>query len=376
MDHRQVIVRLSIGAKSDLFLSALHKAHVKVTKLKMTEKELSFTILKKDLRTLKKVRRATKVKLKLRYAKPQLVMQPMWRTFLGLACCLVVPVIASQFIWQLDVGGAEPEIVRDVTRYVKQEMDIQVPISQDGFPQEMAIRQELMAKFPVLAWVHFRKQASHIEMNLQMAPPVESQENSRKSHLVAKTAGVITHHFLTSGEMVVGANETVAAGDLLATGVIEGLSTTVVTGASGEVFADYWLETSFSMPRQIKYYTSGAWKWEVVQDDKPALEEWKLPGWLAPYVRIVKRQPYQQHERTLTEEEVETLILPLLQHKLLASLPMKTTIKSEKLLHVTIDNDKVKGRVLYLVNENIAQPIPIESGEEKDVRKNDRTFSR
>ena len=48
---------------------------------------------------------------------------------------------------------------------------------------------------------------------------------------------------------------------------------------------------------------------------------------------------------------------------MIRSLPLKSTIKNEKLLHVTTDDDTVKGKVLFLVNENIAQPRPIDQGE-------------
>ena len=77
----------------------------------------------------------------------------------------------------------------------------------------------------------------------------------------------------------------------------------------------------------------------------------------------MKEQSYKKHQHTLTEEDLDTLIRPLLHKKILQSLPAKTTIKSEKILHVTFDNDTVKGQVLFLVNENIAIPYPIYQGE-------------
>ena len=71
------------------------------------------------------------------------------------------------------------------------------------------------------------------------------------------------------------------------------------------------------------------------------------------------------HKKTekINEDDIENFILPLLHEKMLRSLPLKSTIKSEKLLHVYADDDTVKGKVLYLVNENIAKPHPIHQGE-------------
>ena len=62
--------------------------------------------------------------------------------------------------------------------------------------------------------------------------------------------------------------------------------------------------------------------------------------------------------KKLSEKQIESFILPLLHEKILKSLPPKTIIKKENLLHVTFDDDKVKGKVLFLVNENIAKSIP------------------
>ena len=38
-------------------------------------------------------------------------------------------------------------------------------------------------------------------------------------------------------------------------------------------------------------------------------------------------------------------------------------IKDDKILHVTFDNDKVNGTILFLVNDNIAIKRPISQGD-------------
>ena len=59
----------------------------------------------------------------------------------------------------------------------------------------------------------------------------------------------------------------------------------------------------------------------------------------------------------------ETVIIPLLKNKLLSESCSKAIIKDEKILHVTFDNDKVNGTILFLVNDNIAVKRPISQGD-------------
>ena len=56
----------------------------------------------------------------------------------------------------------------------------------------------------------------------------------------------------------------------------------------------------------------------------------------------------------LIEGMEETVIIPLLKNKLLSESFSKAIIKDEKVLHVTFDNDKVSGTILFLINDNIA----------------------
>lgn len=89
----------------------------------------------------------------------------------------------------------------------------------------------------------------------------------------------------------------------------------------------------------------------------------KLPKWLAKYVDLSVTQQGITRELVLDEKSVEKVLLPLLHQKYVNELPSKTVMKREKLLQVAIDNDTVKGKVLFLVNENIAVKQAIYQGD-------------
>ena len=62
--------------------------------------------------------------------------------------------------------------------------------------------------------------------------------------------------------------------------------------------------------------------------------------------------------------QLKRLVLPLLFQKIVNNLPTGTQILEDKVLHVSIENDKVKGKILLLINENIAIPQVIPQGDE------------
>ena len=65
-----------------------------------------------------------------------------------------------------------------------------------------------------------------------------------------------------------------------------------------------------------------------------------------------------------TEESIEHLIRPLLFQKIMKELPTGTQLLEDKVLQVSIQDDKVKGKILLLINENIAIPHVIPQGDE------------
>ena len=50
---------------------------------------------------------------------------------------------------------------------------------------------------------------------------------------------------------------------MLATGILEQGDKTTVVGADGAVYADYWVEYSFSLPKTIDYPVTGRGKGEL-----------------------------------------------------------------------------------------------------------------
>jgi len=82
-----------------------------------------------------------------------------------------------------------------------------------------------------------------------------------------------------------------------------------------------------------------------------------LPFWHFVTTERQINEDYRQLE--LSEGMEQTIIIPLVKQKLLAELGAEAIISEDKVLHVTFDNDKVEGTILFLVNDNIAIKRPI-----------------
>ncbi|MEG0438785.1 MAG: sporulation protein YqfD [Solibacillus sp.] len=366
VNGRLLYISLKQGNASSSFIQYLKSHQVPLYNIRFKKQEITFSVSHFHLPTIREARRNYHVKLKIRYATPNRILQKDVVSIVGLLFLLVIPVVFSQFIWKIDVEASTVELEDEVYQYLTEELAIQVPVRSGQFIDDYLLRQQLMERFREFSWIHITKQGSHIIVAPQLAPKLSTpKKTTQKQHLIASNSGVITHFKISSGVRKVAPNETVYKGDTLVSGVLERDGTNFVVDAQGEVFADYWLESTFSIPRQVTlnvlvdYGWEYKWNWEQLQN------AWQEQS-IKPLKTIVTYEPYRSFEQKteqIDEDEIDTFVLPLLHEKMIRSLPLKSTIKNEKLLHVTTDDDTVKGKVLFLVNENIAQPRPIDQGE-------------
>ncbi|MFO7315603.1 MAG: sporulation protein YqfD [Bacilli bacterium] len=371
-DRRPVEIRMSRNEKVHEFIRRLQQNRVKIRELEYLEDEVKFEISKKDVSTVRKLRKKYRLKVSIRYLQESRIFQNTGWTMFGLALLVIIPILCSQFIWKVEVEAETPELAVKVEKVLDEKIKLNRPLLKRNLVSDFEIRQIIMEQIRDLSWVHIIKKGSSITIVPQLAPITEVKENKpdRLYHLVAAKSGVITHFDITSGERRVMPNTTVYKGDVLVSGVIQvGEDEYLAVGAKGEVYADYWLETNFEIPRKVQYISATERKWTIEWKNKEekekeqSLQKVNLPRWISNYIEVKKTQSYTTTVRELSEEQIDSFILPLLHEKILRSLPPKTIIKKENILHVTFDDDKVKGKVLFLVNENIAKEYPIDQGD-------------
>ncbi|MER1956136.1 MAG: sporulation protein YqfD [Solibacillus sp.] len=366
MNRNVIIISTKHNAATSQLLQQLKAQRIPIRKLTFQKEQLTFEMDYHHLRALRRIRKRYQLKLKIRYKAPHKILQRNGVTLVGVLLLVIIPFVLAQFIWQVQTEAETIELEDTMDNYLKNEMELELPVYKGKFYSDNELRQQLMEQFRQFSWVHIMKQGGKVTISPQLAPKeTPKMDQISNQHLIASNSGVITHFDIERGIRKVVPNMTVYKGDTLVSGVLMRDDEVFVVGAQGEVFADYWLETTFSIPKTIHMQVLDEVGWHVQVN-------WKQLGKsveqlsIQPLKELITREPYRVfHEQTetISEQDIEKVILPLLHEKMIRSLPLKSTIKSEKLLHVYADDDTVKGKVLYLVNENIATPHPIHQGE-------------
>jgi similar to stage IV sporulation protein len=366
MNRKLVSIVVKQSATSSKFLQSLRNENIPLYGVRFKEEKISFQVAYHHLSVVRQARRKYRVKLTIDYVSPNRILQRDMVTFIGMLLLIALPIFFTQYIWKVEIEASTIEIEDEVAQFLENELAIEMPMRRQSFIEDNELRQRIMEKFRMFSWIHITKQGSYITISPQLAPKLEEKEQKLKEqHLIASNSGVITHFQISRGIRKVEPNMTVYEGDTLVSGVLMHGEEYVIVGAEGEVFADYWLETTFSIPKKVEMEVLVDYGWEYGFNWGQLKEVWVTKSF-EPIKTLISKSTYRMFDKkteSISEEDIDSIILPLLHEKMIRSLPLKSTIKSEKLLHVYTDDDTVKGTVLFLVNENIAKPHPIHQGE-------------
>lgn len=362
MDRNRYKIKVSGPRNVPAFLTKLKSVGTKITALRIEGEAALFKTDKKGLKQVRKYRKRYGLKVAVRLAVNDRGLDMLFSSY-RFMIVFSIPFICSFFLWSVTVESDMPEVAERIEE--KLQANKIVPF-QPLFliPDEGEMRRDLMQDDPALSWVRFKRVGASLTVIPMLSPELNDQiqKEGSPSDLVARTGGVLTRFALTKGERVGHVYTTVKKGDMLASGTLEQGEEHVVVGAEGAVYADYWIEYKFSIPKVIQYKVQGEEKVEFVFH----------PPWKEDNLFTKEMLNMIETKRTVSEADAqleiiegmeETVVIPLLEMKLLAELGADAIIKDDKILHVTFDNDKVSGTVLFLINDNIAVKRPISQGD-------------
>lgn len=362
MAVKQFNIRISDHGKLGSFLSKLKSSGAKIAFLTVSDGVVSFRTDRKGVKQVRKYRRryGLKVSITATGKDPGLTALFSGNKFI---IAFLIPLFGSFFLWSVEVESDMPEVADRIE--IKLAKASIVPLRPLALiPKEDEIRRDLMQDDPSLSWVRFKRSGTSLTVIPMLSPAsdAEAVEEGPPSDLVARTGGLVTRFELSKGERVGHVYTTVKKGDVLATGILEQGDKKVIVGAEGAVFADYWIEYSFSIPKTFHYKSQGEEKLEFSFHPPWKKEkESDVPFWQLITTKRLINEDNAQLE--LTEGMEETVIIPLLKNQLLAEQGSDAIIKDDKVLHVTFENDKVSGTILFLINDNIAVKRPIPKGD-------------
>lgn len=358
MEKKKYEVRISPSTNIPAFFTRLKTNQVKLSSIHMHKGYTYFTTDRKGLKQVRKYRRPYRLKLQI----TSLVEDEGLTKVIGsyrFFIFLLIPFICSFFLWSVTVESEMPEVTERIEQKLKKTSIVPYRLLTK-IPDETAIRRSLMQDDPSLSWVYFNRSGTTLTVIPMLSPTLEKKDEKaeKPADLVARTSGIITRFLLTKGERATRISSTVKKGDLLATGTLEQGDHTVVVGAEGKVYADYWMEYHFTLPKTVAYKMQGEeeirlrfnapWKGKGLFNR----ENWNI----IETERIVKEKDVHV---TIQKGMEDSFIIPLLKMKLLQKVGPEAVIKEEKLLQVIYDDDKVSGTVLFFMNDNIAMKRPI-----------------
>lgn len=345
----------------------------------------------RQFRRFRKVARSTGVKFHIlqKRGMPFMLFRLGRRRFFafGFVLFLIVLIVMSNMIWDIDVEGNETIPDEEVLRLAR-EAGIYVGQFQFRLEDNDAIQHKLLLALSDASWIGVRMQGTRALITVVEKRRIDERERTDKDDgpydLVAKRAATIVDlSGVETGRLLVDYNQTVQKGQKLVSGVYgnEESEKQIIAGARGVVIGETWYETTVSVPLEQtnKMYTGAKElthypfighyslrvpllenmpyeRYETVENVKTLhFFRWKLP------FGLIEAKHMEMKEVTVkrTKVEAEELALARAREDVLSRLGPYGKIRSTKVLQKGERDGKVKLKILFTVRENIAQPEPI-----------------
>ena len=182
----------------------------------------------------------------------------------GLALAVAAVCVLSRFILTIEVTGNRAVS----TAVILSELNRQgVRVGAYGPSiDEKVVSQEALLRIPALSWMAVNLHGTRAEVIVrEKVPKPDIVDRTVPSHVVSAATGIITHMEVLEGQPLFQEGDTVLAGEILISGVIDVPEPqyadtdlgTRITHAMGNVWARTWrtLEARIPLEAQVKRYT-------------------------------------------------------------------------------------------------------------------------
>ena len=176
---------------------------------------------------------------------------------LGMIVCFFVVWVMSMFIWQIEVTGNEAVSSARILAELD-ELGVGIGTCSFTIPQDY-ISNEMLIRIPELCWIAVNVKGSRAEVKVrETVSPPEMINGSVPTLVYALKGGLITEVTVYDGLTSCAVGQTVDAGDVLATGIIDNkLGSHRIVRAMAKVMARTWYDIDAVTPadRSEKAYT-------------------------------------------------------------------------------------------------------------------------
>ncbi|MEC5422218.1 sporulation protein YqfD [Virgibacillus sp. C22-A2] len=392
------------GSNPELFFQKCIHSGLTIWDVKKTADDTCTGNIKlKDIKVIRQIKRNSNYKItfvgkkgypftvKLFLRKKQLVV--------GLIMSILLIIFLSNIIWEVKITGVPKEIEEKISKQLES-YGIHPGSWIITLESPNSIQQKLVKDVPELLWVGVHQKGTTFFLEGVEKIIVNKEEVKGPRNLVATKKGIIKTMYVSKGLPKVHVNDFVEPGDVLVSGIINeseetdededsesGNKNLELVAAAGEITATTWYEVLVTIPLEASYeHLTGnqekkhyirigsvrAPLWGFGEPDYKNIHsevverelnffKWKLPVKIGE--TILSEKMYTKVERS-REEAINTGIQQA-KEDLKLELGQEARILSEKVLHDTIENGKVKLSLYISVEENISEEQPISKSLEK-----------
>ncbi|QSF43910.1 sporulation protein YqfD [Paenibacillus tianjinensis] len=372
------------GPQVEKFINAVAEAGIVIWEVKPAGDGASLNLLLNDFFALRPLLKKTGCRMHVtaRNGLPFRAAR-LWRRKLFAAGILLFGVTLLLFcsmVWTIRVEGNKLIASDDILAAARQE---------GVYPYQWIWRMEdpdklskkLASRVPGISWVGVERTGTSITIQVVEADRPENKPLLSQRHLVSRTDAVVTGIYAEQGRPVVGIHSRVKKGQILISGALGDEENIEYVVAKGEVKGLVWHEYNIEVPlkttsssytgerKDRTYLVLGKWAvqlWGYGKsgfDKSRTLTENNMLTWrslrLPLGVMTEKELQIQYTSSEKTAEEARADGIARAKNDILARYGADSTIKSQKILHEKKDNGKVYIKVLFEVEEKIAEELPI-----------------
>lgn len=373
------------GESVEAFINLLTEHHIPVWNVRpMGTRHAEMNLLLPHFFLLRPLLRRTGCKMHIlkRQGLPFIAVHLAKRKFFlaGLTLFWIGLLLMSSLIWDIDVKGNDKLSTEAVLKAARQEGIYPFQWSFRLSSQDKLSR-ALMQKLPQASWIGVEKQGTLVTIQVVEASEPNPVPLYSPRHLISKADAVVTEIFAEQGRPVVHKNTRVKKGAILISGTLGDEENQQQVVAKGEIKGLVWHEYEISSPmvRRSSTYTGNKhdrlylvlgnravqlWGYgkvpypahkTTVEHDPLTWRSYKLPiGWMTESVRETKIE-----EEKLSEAEAKKTGIEGARADILAKYGKGTKIMSQKILHEKRENGKVYMKVLFEVEQDIAEELPL-----------------
>lgn len=342
-----------------------------------------------DLPVIRKIRRQTGYRLSFtnRQGSPFWMKRLIRRKplFIAFILSILFLFIISNVVWQVRVTGVPKEIEDQIVSQLN-EYGIHPGAWMLTLDSPKEIQQNLLNDIPELLWVGVDQRGTTLSLEGVEKIVVKKDPPEEPRHLIATKKGVIKNMYVSQGVPKVAVNDFVERGDVLVSGRLDDREEEIgeesekrkirLVPADGEIIANTWYEMTVTVPlhsnretltgnQKTRYFVKigdfqlPVWGWKDPPYENIHRETNERPlyffKWELPIQLVETTLSEKVYENTIrTKEEAVQIGIEQAKKELKLSLGPEAKILSEKLLHETVENGKVKLDLYISAEENIA----------------------